>query len=154
MNVHTIGDWIGQSISALVAAAPRLPFKLQASGTSTSMTVKQAATNTSASMMTCTFRTRTLKPTSDTYDNIRSPNIHRPSNRTGHLFLPRIQTNIFKIMPDIPHLPNSPEEEEEYAKQESFIRNWEIENKNKCFLDMSLPELNKLIEKTKENENG
>lgn len=55
-------------------------------------------------------------------------------------------------MPDIPHLPNSPEEEEEFAKQKSFIRNWEIENKNKCFLDMNLPELNKLIEKTKETE--
>jgi hypothetical protein len=55
-------------------------------------------------------------------------------------------------MPDIPHLPNSPEEEEEYAKQESFIQNWESENKNKCFLDMNLPELNKLIEKTKEDD--
>ena len=55
-------------------------------------------------------------------------------------------------MSDYPHLPNSPEEEEEFAKQESFIRNWEIENKNKCFLDLDLPELNKLIEKTKETE--
>lgn len=53
-------------------------------------------------------------------------------------------------MPDIPHLPNSPEEEEEFAKHESFIRNWETQNK--CFLDMSLPELNKLIEETKETE--
>lgn len=53
-------------------------------------------------------------------------------------------------MSDYPHLPNSPEEEEEFAKQESFIRNWESEQKNKCFLDMSLPELNKLIEKTDE----
>ena len=51
-------------------------------------------------------------------------------------------------MSDYPHLPNSPEEEEEFAKQESFIRNWENEQKNKCFLDMSLPELNKLMEKT------
>lgn len=53
-------------------------------------------------------------------------------------------------MSDYPHLPNSPEEEEEFAKQESFIRNWESENKNKCFLDMTLPELNKLMEKTDE----
>ena len=53
-------------------------------------------------------------------------------------------------MSDYPHLPNSPEEEEEFAKQESFIRNWESEQKNKCFLDMTLPELNKLMEKTDE----
>ena len=53
-------------------------------------------------------------------------------------------------MSDYPHLPNSPEEEEEFAKQESFILNWESEQKNKCFLDMSLPELNKLMEKTNE----
>lgn len=52
------------------------------------------------------------------------------------------------FMSDYPHLPNSPEEEEEFAKQESFIRNWEDEQKNKCFLDMTLPELNKLMEKT------
>ena len=51
-------------------------------------------------------------------------------------------------MSDYPHLPNSQEEEEDHAKQESFIRNWESEQKNKCFLDMTLPELNKLIEKT------
>lgn len=53
-------------------------------------------------------------------------------------------------MSDYPHLPNSPEEEEEFAKQESFIRNWESEQENKCFLDMTLPELNKLMEKTDE----
>jgi hypothetical protein len=55
-------------------------------------------------------------------------------------------------MPDIPHLPNSPEEEEEFAKQESFIRNWENEQNTKSFLDMDLPELNKLIENIKEGE--
>lgn len=53
-------------------------------------------------------------------------------------------------MSDYPHLPNSPEEEEEFAKQESFIRNWESEQENKCFLDMTLPELNKLMENTNE----
>ena len=52
------------------------------------------------------------------------------------------------FMSDYPHVPNAPEEEEEFAKQESFIRNWESEQKNKCFLDMTLPELNKLMEKT------
>ena len=54
------------------------------------------------------------------------------------------------LMSDYPHLPNSPEEEEEFAKQESFIRNWESEQENKCFLDMTLPELNKLMENTNE----
>lgn len=49
---------------------------------------------------------------------------------------------------DHPHLPTSPEEEEEFAKQESFISNWESEQNNKSFLDMTLPELNQLIEKT------
>ena len=53
-------------------------------------------------------------------------------------------------MSDYPHLPNSPEEEEEFSKQESFISNWESGQKNKCFLDMTLPELNKLMEKTDE----
>lgn len=51
-------------------------------------------------------------------------------------------------MMDYPHLPNSPEEEEDFAKQESFIRNWESDQRNKSFLDMTLPELNKLMEET------
>ena len=60
-------------------------------------------------------------------------------------------------MPEIPHLPNSPEEEIEYAKQQSFIEEWEKDiarqstqkedvSENKSFLDMSLLELNKIIE--------
>ena len=60
-------------------------------------------------------------------------------------------------MPEISHLPNSPEEEIEYAKQQSFIEEWEKDiarqstqkedvSENKSFLDMSLLELNKIIE--------
>lgn len=51
-------------------------------------------------------------------------------------------------MMEHPHYPTSPEEKEEFAKQESFISNWESEQNNKSFLDMTLPELNQLIEKT------
>ena len=59
-------------------------------------------------------------------------------------------------MPDIPHLPSSEEEEIEYAKQQSFIEEWEKDiarqstqkqdMENKSFLDMSLQQLNNLIE--------
>ncbi len=59
-------------------------------------------------------------------------------------------------MPDIPHLPSSEEEEIEYAKQQSFIEEWEKDiarqstqkedmSENKSFLDMNLHELNKVI---------
>ena len=59
-------------------------------------------------------------------------------------------------MPEIPHLPNSPDEEIEYAKQQSFIEEWEKDiarqstqkedmSENKSFIDMSLHELNKII---------
>lgn len=51
-------------------------------------------------------------------------------------------------MMEHPHYPTSSEEEEEFAKQESFISNWESEQNNKSFLDMTLPELNQLMEKT------
>jgi|14_taG_2_1085336.scaffolds.fasta_scaffold00057_8 hypothetical protein len=59
-------------------------------------------------------------------------------------------------MTDIPHLPNSPEEEIAYAKQQSFIEEWEKDiarqstqkkhvAKNKSFIDMTLTELNEII---------
>jgi len=59
-------------------------------------------------------------------------------------------------MSDYPHLPNSPEEEIAYAKQQSFIEEWEKDiarqstqkmdvPKNKSFIDMTLTELNKII---------
>ena len=51
-------------------------------------------------------------------------------------------------MMDYPHLPNSPEEEEFKGNQEEYIRQWEEEQRNRSFLDMTLPELNQLIEKT------
>ena len=49
---------------------------------------------------------------------------------------------------DHPHLPRSPEEEEFEGNQEEYIRQWEEEQRNRSFLDMTLPELNQLIEKT------
>lgn len=86
----------------------------------------------------------TAIPTSRTISATYEPRHHFTNYRMA-----RSHPGHVTIM-DHPHLPNSPEEEEEYIKQESFIRNWE--NENKCFLDMNLPELNKLIEETK-NDN-
>lgn len=40
-------------------------------------------------------------------------------------------------MPDIPHLPNSPEEEIEFEKQNSYIEEWEKEFKQKSLIDMA-----------------
>ena len=51
-------------------------------------------------------------------------------------------------MIDFIHLPNSPEEEKFEGNQEEFIRQWEEEQRGRSFLDMTLPELNKLMEET------
>ena len=67
------------------------------------MTAKQAATNTSASMMTCTFRTKTLRPTSDTYEPIRSPHLHPSGYIAGDIFLPSNQSTIRQMKITLHH---------------------------------------------------
>jgi hypothetical protein len=53
--------------------------------------------------MICSSMTSTLKNISETNDNIRSPHIHRPSDRTGHLFLQLNQGSIQQMKITLHH---------------------------------------------------
>lgn len=81
------------------------------------------------------------------YFKVTQGGSNEPSNHLIINWLACSHSRHVTIM-DHPHLPTSPEEEEFEGNQEEYIRQWEEEQRNRSFLDMTLPELNQLIEKT------
>ena len=54
-------------------------------------------------------------------------------------------------MTDIPHLPNNPQEEIEYDKQQSYIEEWEKQWSQKSLIDMA-KELKELAENLEDQD--